>query len=93
MGLCVGEQRLRSRSAPFLCLSRSVGDMVADNRPGIVTEFVTSTYPARISAQPVNVNWLRDEITRAGSCSLWTYVGVEVVEASRPMGIEGMRSR
>ena len=50
MGLCVGEQRLRSRSPPFLRLSRSVGDMVADIRPGIVTEFVTSAYPARISA-------------------------------------------
>jgi hypothetical protein len=49
MGLCVRGQRPLPRFAPSVRLPATpAGDMVADNRPGIVTDFVTSTCPARV---------------------------------------------
>jgi hypothetical protein len=47
MGRCVGGLRLVLCPHPSFAVT-SVDDMVADFRPGIVTDFVTSIYPARI---------------------------------------------
>jgi hypothetical protein len=47
MGRCVGGLRLVLCPHPSFAVT-SVDDMVADFRPRFVTDFVTSTYPARI---------------------------------------------